>query len=117
MAADIGAVGRAAELARTDLLTQMVGEFPELQGRMGYYYALHDGEPEEVAIAIEEQYLPRHAGDSLPASPSARRLALPTGSIRWPGFSSLANVPAAIRIRLVYAVRHWACCVYSSSAG
>ena len=57
--ADSEIVERAAALARTDLLTAMVGEFPDLQGRMGFYYASNDGEPEAVAVAIEEQYLPR----------------------------------------------------------
>jgi glycyl-tRNA synthetase beta chain len=69
-------VVRAAHLAKTDLLTAMVGEFPDLQGRMGYYYAIQDGEEKAVARAIEEQYLPRHAGDELPASPVGRVLAL-----------------------------------------
>lgn len=69
-------VARAAELARTDLLTDMVGEFPELQGRMGYYYALHDQEAASVAHALEEQYLPRHAGDRLPEHPVGIALAL-----------------------------------------
>ncbi|UCG73758.1 MAG: glycine--tRNA ligase subunit beta [Chromatiales bacterium] len=69
-------VVRAAHLAKTDLLTSMVGEFPELQGRMGYYYAVHDGEQPAVARAIEEQYLPRHAGDRLPATPTGRVLAV-----------------------------------------
>jgi glycyl-tRNA synthetase beta chain len=69
-------VVRAAHLAKTDLLTSMVGEFPELQGRMGYYYAKHDGELDAVAVAIEEQYLPRHAGDRLPATHTGRVLAL-----------------------------------------
>src|SRR5688572_7663078 len=59
---------RAAELAKCDLLTAMVGEFPELQGVMGRYYALHDGEAEAVAAALAEQYLPRFAGDAIPAS-------------------------------------------------
>ncbi len=59
---------RAAELAKCDLLTSMVGEFPELQGLMGRYYARHDGEPAEVAEAIREQYLPRYAGDELPTT-------------------------------------------------
>jgi len=67
---------RAAQLAKTDLLTEMVGEFPELQGRMGYYYALEDGEPEAVAVAIDEHYRPRHAGDLLPRSDGGRILAL-----------------------------------------
>ena len=57
---------RAAVLAKADLLTDMVGEFPELQGIMGRYYALHDGEPVEIADAIEDHYKPRFAGDELP---------------------------------------------------
>jgi glycyl-tRNA synthetase beta chain len=59
---------RAAELAKCDLLTAMVGEFPELQGVMGRYYALNDGEADAVAAALAEQYLPRFAGDAIPAS-------------------------------------------------
>jgi glycyl-tRNA synthetase beta chain len=73
---DADAAVRAAELAKTDLLTEMVGEFPELQGRIGYYYAELDDEPEEVARAIEEQYLPTHAGDKLPSTPNGRILAI-----------------------------------------
>ena len=65
---DDAAVALAAELAKCDLLTDMVGEFPDLQGVMGRYYALHQGESETVALAIEEHYLPRFAGDSLPSS-------------------------------------------------
>ncbi|MBT8443439.1 MAG: glycine--tRNA ligase subunit beta [Gammaproteobacteria bacterium] len=80
LAADLGydadAAERAAELAKTDLLTEMVGEFPELQGRIGYYYADLDGEPDDVARAIEEQYLPTHAGDQLPTTPIGRVLAI-----------------------------------------
>ena len=57
---------RAALLAKADLLTDMVGEFPELQGIMGGYYAVHDGETTEVAQAIEDHYRPRFAGDALP---------------------------------------------------
>jgi glycyl-tRNA synthetase beta chain len=57
---------RAAHLAKCDLLTQMVGEFPELQGTMGRHYALHSGEPQAVADAIEQHYLPRFAGDDIP---------------------------------------------------
>ena len=67
---------RAAQLAKTDLLTGMVGEFPELQGTMGRYYARHDGESEAVADAIAEHYQPRFAGDALPASPTGLALAL-----------------------------------------
>ena len=61
-------VQRAARLAKCDLITGMVGEFPELQGTMGRYYALHDGETPEVAQAIEDHYRPRFAGDGLPAN-------------------------------------------------
>ncbi|MCC7309918.1 MAG: glycine--tRNA ligase subunit beta [Sulfuritalea sp.] len=60
------AADRAAVLAKADLLTDMVGEFPELQGIMGRYYALHDGESADVADAIEDHYKPRFAGDELP---------------------------------------------------
>ncbi len=67
---------RAAELCKCDLLTEMVGEFPELQGLMGRYYALHDGEPAEVASAIEEHYRPRFAGDHTPSTASGRALAI-----------------------------------------
>ena len=66
--ADVGAATRAAQLSKCDLLTAMVGEFPELQGVMGGYYALADGEPEAVARAIRDHYLPRAAGDALPRS-------------------------------------------------
>jgi glycyl-tRNA synthetase beta chain len=57
---------RAARLAKADLLTEMVGEFPELQGVMGGYYARHDGETEAVAMAVEDHYKPRFSGDALP---------------------------------------------------
>ena len=67
---------RAAMLAKADLVTDMVGEFPQLQGTMGRYYALHDGESEEVAAAIAQHYWPRFAGDSLPESPVALAVAL-----------------------------------------
>ena len=68
LGADAASCSRAALLAKCDLLTNMVSEFPELQGIMGSYYARYDGEPEAVAAAITEQYMPRFAGDSLPAS-------------------------------------------------
>jgi glycyl-tRNA synthetase beta chain len=69
-------VVRAAELAKTDLLTDMVGEFPELQGIMGSYYAAHDGEDSEVAVACSEHYQPRFAGDALPNSMTGTVLAI-----------------------------------------
>lgn len=67
---------RAARLAKCDLLTQMVQEFPELQGIMGRYYAIHDREAAEVAQALEEHYLPRFAGDRLPVTNTGRVVAL-----------------------------------------
>jgi len=67
---------RAAELAKCDLITSMVGEFPELQGLMGRYYALNDGEHAEVCEALREQYLPRFAGDELPATKTGMAVAI-----------------------------------------
>jgi glycyl-tRNA synthetase beta chain len=67
---------RAARLAKADLLTDMVGEFPELQGVMGGYYARHDGETEAVAFAVEDHYKPRFAGDALPRGDAGVALAL-----------------------------------------
>jgi glycyl-tRNA synthetase beta chain len=74
--ADIAKVERAARLAKADLLTDMVGEFPELQGIMGRYYALHDQEDAAVAEAIEQHYWPRTAADALPRAPLALPVAL-----------------------------------------
>ncbi|MDZ7829050.1 MAG: glycine--tRNA ligase subunit beta [Halofilum sp. (in: g-proteobacteria)] len=74
--ADAAAAARAGELCKCDLLTEMVGEFPELQGIMGGYYARHDGEPDAVAEAIAEHYRPAFAGDDLPATPTGRAVAL-----------------------------------------
>jgi glycyl-tRNA synthetase beta chain len=71
-----GDVARAALLAKADLMTAMVGEFPELQGTMGRYYAEAQGEPEELALAIEQHYRPRYAGDSLPATKTGQAVAL-----------------------------------------
>jgi glycyl-tRNA synthetase beta chain len=69
-------VARAAELAKADLMTAMVGEFPELQGTMGRYYAEAQGEPDELALALEEHYRPRYAGDSLPMTKTGQAIAL-----------------------------------------
>ncbi|OIA68149.1 glycine--tRNA ligase subunit beta, partial [Neisseria gonorrhoeae] len=76
LGADAAAAGRAARLAKADLVTEMVGEFPELQGTMGKYYARLDGETEEIAEAIEQHYQPRFAGDKLPESKIAAAVAL-----------------------------------------
>ncbi|MES2118553.1 MAG: glycine--tRNA ligase subunit beta, partial [Pseudomonadota bacterium] len=73
---DVQMATRGALLAKADLLTDMVGEFPELQGIMGTYYARHDGEHEEVALAASEHYQPRFAGDSLPTTATGTAVAL-----------------------------------------
>ena len=73
---DKAAAMRGAELAKADLLTDMVGEFPELQGTMGTYYARHDDEAEDVALACSEHYRPRFAGDALPAGSVSTAVAL-----------------------------------------
>jgi len=73
---DTTQAARAAELAKCDLLSNMVGEFPSLQGVMGRYYAEHAGEGGDIPAAIEEQYLPRHAGDNLPQTDCGRVIAI-----------------------------------------
>ena len=74
--ADKAAAERAARLAKADLVTEMVGEFPELQGTMGKYYAQLDGEQPEIALAIEQHYQPRFAGDALPENTIGTAVAL-----------------------------------------
>ena len=76
LSADAAGAERAAWLAKADLLTGMVGEFPELQGTMGRYYAQHDGESPAVADAIEAHYRPRFAGDALPGNVLSAAVAL-----------------------------------------
>ena len=76
LGADVAQAQRAAQLSKADLLTDMVGEFPELQGIMGTYYARHDGEPENIALAISEHYQPRFAGDALPTTQTGTVVAL-----------------------------------------
>jgi glycyl-tRNA synthetase beta chain len=88
---------RAALLAKADLLTHMVGEFTELQGLMGRYYALAEGEPEEVAQAIEEQYLPKVSGGPLPASRTGEILALAEKIDTLAGIFSIGQVPSGDR--------------------
>jgi glycyl-tRNA synthetase beta chain len=84
---------RAAWLSKADLLTAMVGEFPELQGVMGRYYALHDGEPREVADAIEQHYRPRFAGDKVPEGPIACAVALTDKLDTLAGLFSIGEQP------------------------
>jgi glycyl-tRNA synthetase beta chain len=69
-------VRRAAELCKADLMTAMVGEFPELQGTMGRYYAEAQGESKDLALALEEHYRPRYAGDSIPSTTTGQAVAL-----------------------------------------
>ena len=88
---------RAAELSKCDLVTGMVGEFPELQGIMGGYYATADGEPEAVATAIREQYLPRFAGDDLPATIDGQLLALADRLDLLAGVFALGKKPSGNR--------------------
>ncbi|HEY8219665.1 MAG TPA: glycine--tRNA ligase subunit beta, partial [Methylobacter sp.] len=74
--ANVALAERAALLAKTDLMTEMVGEFGNLQGIMGRYYALADNEPAEVALAIEEQYFPKQSGSPTPSSTTGQILAI-----------------------------------------
>lgn len=76
LGADAALAERAGILSKCDLATEMVGEFPELQGIMGTYYARHDGESEQVALALDQQYQPRFAGDDLPADVIGQALAI-----------------------------------------
>lgn len=91
--ADAVKAERAAELAKADLRTLMVGEFPELQGIMGEYYARHDGEAEEVAQAISQHYLPRFAGDKLPDGPVATALAIADKLETLAGMFGIGQMP------------------------
>lgn len=90
-------VARAAELCKCDLLSAMVGEFPELQGIMGAYYARGDGEEAEVASAIREHYLPRSAGDALPATPTGLALALADRIDTLAGIFAIGQKPSGTR--------------------
>src|ERR1700694_2616059 len=95
--ADTKLAERAAWLSKADLLTGMVGEFPQLQGIMGRYYALHDGEPREVADAIEAHYRPRFAGDRLPESLIDCAVALADKLDALTGLFSIGQAPTGAR--------------------
>lgn len=88
---------RAAELSKCDLLTAMVGEFPELQGLMGRYYAAHDGEPEQVAEALEQQYWPRFSGDQLPTGRAGIALSMADKLDTIAGIFSIGQKPSGTR--------------------
>jgi glycyl-tRNA synthetase beta chain len=88
---------RAAELAKCDLVTNLVGEFPELQGIMGRYYAAADGEPAEVATAIAEHYQPRGAGDALPATRAGLAVALADRLDTLTGIFAIGQKPSGTK--------------------
>ncbi len=94
---DVSNVVRAAELSKCDLITDMVGEFPDLQGTMGRYYAQLDGEPDAVADAIGEQYHPRFAGDTLPATLDGQILAMADRLDTLAGIFSIGKKPSGNR--------------------
>jgi glycyl-tRNA synthetase beta chain len=95
--ADDAGADRAAQLAKADLVTEMVGEFPELQGVMGRYYALHDGESAVVADAIAQHYWPRFAGDALPGNGIAQSVALADKLETLAGMFGIGQVPTGDR--------------------
>lgn len=95
--ADVALTRRAAQLGKCDLLTLMVGEFPELQGLMGRYYAQADGEPDAVATAIEEQYWPRFSGDKLPATKAGVALSMAEKLDTIAGIFSIGQKPTGTR--------------------
>ena len=88
---------RAAHLSKCDLMTGMVGEFPELQGLMGYYYALHDGETTAVAQALNEQYMPRFAADQLPESTLGMALSLADRLDTIVGAFAMGQKPSGVK--------------------
>ena len=92
-AAFLHAVDTAAQLAKADLLTDMVGEFPELQGIMGGYYARHDGLHADIAEAIEDHYKPRFAGDDLPRNPVGLVVAMADKLETLVGMFGIGNLP------------------------
>jgi glycyl-tRNA synthetase beta chain len=94
---DVGQAERAAALCKCDLVSSMVFEFPELQGIMGRYYALHDGEDAAVAAALDEQYQPRHAGDELPASAIGQALAIAERLDTLVGIFAIGQPPSGDR--------------------
>lgn len=91
--ADPALAERAGWLAKADLTTGMVGEFPELQGVMGYYYALHDGESPLVAAAIRDHYLPKGAADAVPTEPLSIAVALADRIDQLAGFFGIGEAP------------------------
>jgi glycyl-tRNA synthetase beta chain len=94
---DVRHAQRAAAMCKCDLLTSMVYEFPELQGIMGRYYAGHDGEHIEVCAAMDEQYLPRFAGDDLPTTVTGQALAIADRLDTLVGIFAIGQLPSGDR--------------------
>ena len=94
MNTDVTLVKRSAQLAKCDLMTEMVNEFPDLQGIMGRYYAANDGEDHSVATALDEQYMPRFAGDNTPASATGQVLSIAERIDTLMGIFSLGQIPS-----------------------
>jgi glycyl-tRNA synthetase beta chain len=94
---DIAQVQRAAALSKCDLVTNMVTEFPGLQGVMGRYYAQHDGEPSEVATALDEQYMPRQAGGALPKTGVGQCLAIADRLDTLVGIFAIGQKPTGVK--------------------
>jgi glycyl-tRNA synthetase beta chain len=90
-------VSRAAELCKCDLMTDMVGEFSDLQGIMGRYYAEKDGEPEDVAAAMDEIYMPRFAGDQLPKTTTGTILAIADRVDTMVGIFGIGQIPTGAK--------------------
>lgn len=94
---DAQELARASALSKCDLLTGMVGEFPELQGIMGYYYAQHAGEPAAVALALQEQYLPKFSQDALPSSRLGQALSLADRLDTLYGLFAIGQKPTGVK--------------------
>ncbi|WP_444996326.1 glycine--tRNA ligase subunit beta [Aliikangiella sp. IMCC44359] len=97
LSADLSLVSRAAELCKCDLMTDMVYEFTDLQGIMGRYYATNNGEPEEVALAMDEIYMPRFAGDQLPETQTGLILALAERIDTLVGIFGIGQIPTGAK--------------------
>ncbi len=97
MATDVSESERAAELCKCDLMTDMVGEFPKLQGIMGKYYALHDGEDQAVANAIEQHYWPRYAGDAVPHEACGQFVAIADRIDTMLGIFAIGQKPTGVK--------------------
>jgi glycyl-tRNA synthetase beta chain len=95
--ADVSQARRSAELAKCDLISSMVGEFPELQGVMGAYYAAADGEPGDVSAGIREHYMPRGAGDALPATRVGLAVALADRLDTLAGIFAIGQKPSGTK--------------------